>query len=79
MKIPLNGMRKAAERRLFSYRLYRGVEDVAPTVYANNAVTLAFPKEGKVARECVTDEDVGTCFMGKCLDVRLYIGVYHPL
>ena len=43
---------------------------------ANNAATLAFPKEGKGDREAV-DEDVGTCYTGKHFGIRLFKGVRY--
>ena len=52
-------------------------------VCANKAATLAFPKRGKVpsiareARWSEADEDVGSCFMGKCFGVRLRADVRY--
>ena len=59
--------------------MYRGSREGRPLPYGfsvNVAATSAFPKEGKGDREAV-DEDVGTCFTGKCFDVRLHAGVRY--
>ena len=73
--------RFAVSRQQCGYTLTVG-RGLAPAawhnaIFASNAATLAFPKEGKGDRRRRVDEDVGTCFMGKCFGVRLRVGGYR--
>ena len=56
-------------------------EDQGPPlpVFCERCGYIGLPQGGEGGPSKTVDEDVGSCFMGKCFGVRLFEGVCFPV